>query len=435
MEIEYRRNIPVRYETEVCVVGGGPAGVAAAVTAAGLGCPVLLLEGQGSFGGAASNAFVPAFMQFGDGVNFLAGGFARRVYEHCARDVSCVAPDYVGIDLESLRRFYDSCVEEAGVSFRFFTQLVDVQVCEGRVTHAVFSAKSGLFAVQARLFIDATGDGDLCAMAGNPWEMGDERGETMPPTLCSLWDGIDWEAPSPSQTSALEAAISAGVFRQPDRHHSGIFRTGADTGGANVGHAFHCRCLEEADLTQAMVKGRRMLPEYEDYYTQWVGKGFANARALLSAPMLGVRETRRITGRERLTLEDYLARACFENEIGRYAYPVDIHPAGGERADYEAFEQMTRRCAYKEGESYGIPYGCLVPALLDNVLMAGRCISTDRPVQASVRVMPACFLTGQAAGAAAAQCISQGCAPAGVNTAALREVLRERGTYLPPMKG
>ena len=435
MELEYRRSIPVRYETEVCVVGGGPAGVAAAVTTAGLGCPVLLLEGQGSFGGAASNAFVPAFMQFGDGVRFLAGGFARRVYEYCARDAVCVTPDYVGIGLEALRRFYDGCVEEAGVRFRFFTQLVDAQVCGRRVTHAVFAAKSGLFAVRARLFIDATGDGDLCAMAGNPWEMGDARGETMPPTLCSLWDGIDWAAAPRPQTAALEAAIRAGVFRQPDRHHSGIFRTGADTGGANVGHAFHCRCLDEADLTRAMVEGRRMLPEYEAYYTRWLGGGFARARALLSAPMLGVRETRRIAGRERLTLEDYLARASFENEIGRYAYPVDIHPAGGAREDLAAFEQMTRRCAYGEGESYGIPYGCLVPAALDNVLMAGRCISADRQVQASVRVMPACFLTGQAAGAAAAQCAAQGCAPAEADTDALRDVLRGLGTYLPPVRG
>ena len=430
MKLKFQRSIPVRYKTGICVVGGGPAGISAAVTAAQTGSPVLLMEGQGCFGGAASNSFVPAFMQFGDGKHFLAGGFAQQVYRFCAEYEGCVCDTYTGIPLEPLRRFYDACMAESGADFRFFSSLVDVEVEHGRVTRGIFHSKSGLFAVQADLFIDATGDGDLCALAGNPWSMGDESGETMPATLCSLWHGIDWTN-AVNQTKELEPAIDSGLFHQPDRHHSGLFRTGVDTAGANVGHAFACNGLDESDLTRAMVDGRKMIPEYEIYYRDWLGEGFREARAMLSAPMLGVRETRRIHGRYCLNLDDYWNRASFEDEIGRNAYPLDIHPSSGDSGAYQTFVQQHKGGAYGIGESYGIPYGCLVPNQLDNVLMAGRCISVQRELQSSVRVMPACFLTGQAAGAAASLCLQEHCAPSQIDIQKLRSELREMGTWLP----
>lgn len=431
MEIEYTKSIPVRYEAEVCIAGGGPAGVAAAVTAAEAGADVLLLEGQGCFGGAASHAFVPAFMQFTDGENFLAGGFGRKVHDYCEEEPWLAYPSYVGINLERLKRFYDACMEKSGAKYLFFTQLVDVAAGDGCVQHAIFSGKNGLFAVKAGLFIDATGDGDLCAMAGGKWQMGDENGATMPATLVSIWHNIDWDTAPHPQNSKLEQALADGVFSQVDRHLSGIFRTGVDTGGANAGHAFACNGLDVEDLTRAMVDGRRMLPEFETYYNSYLGGGFAKASPLLTAPMLGVRETRRITGLYTFTMQDYKARAGFEDEIGRYAYPIDIHPADGSPEAYQNFLRETVELAYTPGESYGIPYRCLVPAGLRNVLVAGRCISADKMAQSTLRVMPACFITGQAVGMAAALCLQTKTAPAALDAGLLREKLRGVGAFLP----
>jgi hypothetical protein len=148
--------------------------------------------------------------------------------------------------------------------------------------------------------------------------------------------------------------------------------------------------------------------------------------------LLGLRETRRVTGDYVLDLADFKARAVFPDEIGRYCYPVDIHPLTPSRETFEQFEREFRKdYRYAKGESYGIPYRTLTPKGLSNVLVAGRCISTDRYVQGSVRVMPGCYITGQAAGVAASLSAETGKGVHDLDVAEIQKRLVDLGACLP----
>lgn len=429
--ISYSRNIPVRHRVDVCVVGGGPAGVAAAVAAARHGARVFILESQGFFGGAGTAALVPAFMAFDNGVDFMAGGIGREIYDLCAADPEAVSGRVVGIKPELLKRIYDDMVTGAGIEFLFFSTMIDVVVRDGRVQAVLAASKSGLFAIEAAIFIDGTGDGDLCAWAGAPFVQGDENGEVMPSTLCSVWVDIDWKNRPRAQNAELERAFADGVFDVEDRHLPGIFKTGATTGGGNIGHTFGVDATNEADLTRGMLEGRKQLPQYERYYNDYLGAGFAKAMPVLTGSCLGVRESRRIQGDYVMTIDDFNSRATFDDEIGRFAYPIDIHIAAPTREAFEAFHQEHTTMRYDDGETYGIPYRALLPRKLENVYVTGRCISTDKKMQSSIRVMPGCYITGQAAGLAAAQCVRQGIMPRDIEIPTLQRALVAMGGFLP----
>ncbi|HUS47787.1 MAG TPA: FAD-dependent oxidoreductase [Phycisphaerae bacterium] len=439
--LSFSREIPVRHEVDVFVAGGGPAGAAAAVAAARQGASVYLAEGQASFGGMGTAGMVPAFMQFGDGVNFLAGGIGREIYD-CLWDAGGAGPRdrrdegrcTCGIRAEVLKRVYDELVTaESQIRFTFLTQVVAVEHAGGRIHAAVCWGKSGLFAVRARMFVDGTGDGDLAAWAGAPFEKGDPGGVMMPGTLCSLWANIDWEAAWASPVKPydrLQQAIADGVFTQPDRHLPGIWPVSPTCGGGNINHLFGIDGTDERSVTEGMLTGRRIIPEYERFYKQYL-KGYERMELVGSGALPGIRETRRITGDYVLGMEDFHRRATFDDEIGRYSYPVDIHPASTDPADFDKFKAEFTTLRLGEGESYGIPYRCLRPRGLSNVLVAGRCVSTDRAMQASIRVMPGCYITGQAAGVAAALAAGRDCDSRKVPVGELQKRLKAMGGYLP----
>jgi hypothetical protein len=179
-----------------------------------------------------------------------------------------------------------------------------------------------------------------------------------------------------------------------------------------------------------MLEGRQTVREFERYYSEYL-HGYHDMYLCYTADMLGIRESRRIVGDYVLTGADFVARATFADEIGRYSYPVDIHAMKPDNASYAAFESEYRTLRYGVGESYGIPYRALIPKGLFNVLVAGRCISTDRQMQASVRVMPGCFITGQAAGTAAALSVDFSGDVRHVKISDLRKNLALLGAYLP----
>jgi hypothetical protein len=429
--ISFAQQIPVRAHVDVLVVGGGPAGVAAAVMAARQGASVFLAEACSFFGGLGTAALVPAFMQFTDGKNFLAGGIGKEIYDKTNENrPECIKP--TAIMVEQLKRVYDDMVADAGVDFLFETKLVGIQKDGNRVTHGIFAGKSDLFAVSAAVVIDTTGDALLCHMAGAPYEKGDEEGNMMAGTLCALWAGIEFERITRPARARLEEAIEDGVFTTPDRHMPGVWRVGYHLGGTNIGHAFGVDGTDEESLTEALVYSRKLLLEYERYYREYV-EGYANFEPVISGSMLGIRETRRIVGDYVLNLDDFVSRAVFADEIGRYSYPVDIHASDASNKSYEKFTKEHSTFRYAEGESYGIPYRTLIPKTLSNVLVAGRSISTDRYMQSSVRVMPGCYITGQAAGAAAALAKASGDVR-GVDVNALRSALIAQGAYLPPVE-
>ena len=434
--VAFQRSIPVKHTVDVFVAGGGPAGVAAAVAARSYGAEVFLAEAHTCLGGMGTAGRVPVFMPLTDGIHFLAGGIGEKILARLKAE----SPHkrYDGTDIEALKRVYDALLTESGVQFSFYTQLIAVEAAGGRVAHVICAAPGGLFAVRAKVFIDATGNGDLATWAGASFEKGDAQGHMMPGTLCSVWSEIDWDVwyanrpkgPQPDG-SMLEKAFADGVFTVQDEHLTGMYRSGEHLGSGNIGHTFDVDGTDEVSLTKALVGGRKGLKEYERYYRGYL-KGFEKAQLVESGSLLGVRETRRITGDYVLTLADYKRRATFPDEIGRYAYSIDIHPTRPGKDTYAQHrKEFDEEFRYKKGESYGIPYRILTPRGLENVLVAGRCVSADQHVHGSIRVMPGCYITGQAAGVAAALAAEKNTSTHRVDVAELQRKLKLLGGYLP----
>jgi ribulose 1,5-bisphosphate synthetase/thiazole synthase len=433
-KLTFQREIEIRHNVDVLVVGGGPAGVAAAVTAARQGARVFLAEGSACLGGAGTTALVPAFMQFTDGVNFLAAGIGEEILNKMWQYGGKVDGWNYSIKVEALKRVYDDIVMEAGVDFALHTQMVDVIAADGKVEYVIFAAKSGMFAVKAKIYIDGTGDGDLCAWAGADFEKGDEDGRMMAGTLCSLWANINWDKVKKPDTRRLEDAFKDKVFTYEDRHLPGMWRVGETLGGGNIGHTFGVDATDERSLTKSLVWGRKSLVEYEKYYKEYLD-GYENMELAATGAQLGIRESRRIMGDYVMVLDDFMNRADFEDEIGRYSYPVDIHGSDASKESFAKFEKEYYNLRYEKGESYGIPYRILTPKGLSNVLVAGRCVSCDRYIQSSIRVMPGCYITGQAAGAAAAIAVEKDTDTRGFDVGELQLRLKKLGAYLPNFKG
>jgi len=445
--VEYSTTIPIRDSYGVIVVGGGPAGVAAAIAAARLGRRVLLVEQLGALGGTGTNGLVNAFNPFSDGERTLVRGIGleilQRAYERGYLSPR-VTPEtwekgymqWIPFYGEGLKLLLDEMVLEAGVDLHFFTTMVDVIAEDGRPAGLVLLSHEGLFAVHGSYFVDCSGDADLTARAGYPCELGDEQGRTMPPTLCSYVANVDYHAydafkSSPAWEQTLQRALDEGAFTVWDPHVPGIFFCGEDHGMLNAGHVFGVVGLDSADLTQGMVRGRQLAQEFLAFYRKYV-PGCQRMVHAGTAPMLGIRASRRVVGEYVLNHEDFTARRSFADEIGRYNNPIDIHIMSPDREAYQAYhETYTQSYKLPPGESYGIPYRSLVPRGAPNLLVAGRCFSTDRLMQGSTRVMPCCFVTGQAAGAAAALCCRDGVTAQALSTDLLRSVLREQNAYIP----
>ncbi len=461
-KISYEKKIPLRYDVDVFIAGGGPAGIAASLAAARQGKEVMLVESQSCLGGLGTAGLVPAFMKFGDGVNFLSGGIGREVLNNLRNEGGTGFEDSqerehtsIAIKPEVLKRVYDRLLEEAGVNFLFNTTLIDVQCQAAQIDAVICAAKSGIFAVKASAYIDCSGDGDLAVWAGAPFEKGDEEGEMMAGTLCSLWSGINFKEclkmadadTGPSEdckrkptcnlsthginpAARLEDAMKDKVLSQEDYHLSGMWFQTEHIAGANIGHEYGVDATDERSLTEALVNGRQRTLEYEKYYKQYL-KGYEHMELVATGNLMGIRESRRIMGDYVLNIEDFKKRACFEDEVGRYCFFVDLHCTRPGKQDHRKLLDRSTALRYKKGESYGVPYRCLVPRELNNLLVAGRCISTDRYMQGSLRVMPGCYITGQAAGVASALMSEQRCHNRDIPIQKLQDRLLKMGAYLP----
>ena len=433
-KITFQRQIPIRHDVDVLVVGGGPAGCAVAWAAAQSGRKVLLLEGHSCLGGLGTAGMVPAFMSISDGYHLLCAGFASRLlaklYSGAVNTVTGEAKAGLSIRAEDLKRIYDELLEEAGVEFYFHSQLIDVTMDGRRIDTAVFTAKSGLCAVRAKQFVDCTGDGDLSVMAGVPFDMGDEDGNVMAGSLCSLWAGIDWNRVQKPDDREIEHAIDDGVFKIPDHALPGMWKISDLVGGGNIGHVFGLDATDEHSLTKGLIRGRQYVREYEKYFKEYL-TGYENMELIATGSLLGIRESRRIRCIETLRYQDFQNLSVFENEIGRYNYSVDVHPSNPSLEEHLKTHGNFEARHLSKGQSYGIPYGSLVPVNTDNLLVAGRCIGTDKLMEGSMRVMPGCYISGQAAGAAAALCAVESIKPAELNTTSLQKSLLSLGAYLP----
>ncbi|MFP4054705.1 MAG: FAD-dependent oxidoreductase [Phycisphaerae bacterium] len=441
-----QRRVPLQ-EWDVVVAGGGPSGVTAAVAAAREGRRTLLIEQTGALGGMGTSGLVPAWCPFTDKERIIYSGLAERVLKETMAGMSHLPKDrfdWVPIDPEHLKRVYDDLVTEAGVEVLFHTFAAGVETSEdGRVEAVLVANKSGLTALKAPVFVDCTGDADLVAWAGGEFHKGDETGDLQPATHCFMLTNVDMYGylfvkgikHSPHGHEVLRDIIASGKYADliPDDHAcNSILGPGAV--GFNAGHIWDVDNTDPASISRALIHGRKQAKAWRDACAEFAPEAFGDAWLAQTGALMGIRETRRVVGDYELTVDDYVNTRSFDDEIARNCYFVDIHHKQSEIA--RAMEGWNRGASgsihLKKGQSHGIPYRCLTPKGLANVLVAGRSISTDRPVQGSTRVMPVCLCTGEAAGLAAAMCCEADAPDIhALDTDALRSSLREYGAYLP----
>ena len=446
-----KRSIPLDDRWDVIVIGGGPAGCTAAAAAAREGAKTLLIEQTGSLGGMGTSALVPAWCPFSDKEKIIYRGLAERVFTAAKRGMAHVpsnAMDWVPIDAERLKRVYDELVTEHGVSvlFNTFFSAVETEEETGTVEAIILSNKAGLTAKSATVYIDCTGDADLCAWAGADFHKGADDGEAdpglMPATHCFVLSNVNdaaYLAASPlhgsNPKSVIHEIVASGKYPLIPDVHFCQNTVGPGTVGFNAGHVYDVDNTDPISVSRAMMSGRQLAAAYRDALSEFAPQVFGNAFLVQTGSLMGVRETRRVVGDYTLTLEDYLRRQSFSDEICRNSYFIDVHAkvkaAFDDLRKIDEWEKTTLR--YEPGESHGIPYRCLTPSGLRNVLVAGRSISTEQLVQGSVRVMPCCLAMGEAAGIAAAMAAAPAAAGdvRAIDTDLLRSTLRARGQYLP----
>ena len=446
------RDIPVEEGYDLVVAGAGPAGCAAALSAARQGAKVLLVEAMGCLGGMATSGLVTAFDPMANGERMIVGGIMREIVEAMYRRGFIppgVTPDYwrklyhrwTPFKPEGLKLLLDEMTAAAGIETRLFTRVIDADVntAKSHVNGVIIQNVEGYRYVGAKTFVDASGDAVLTELCGAPYrEAFRDSPKAMPPTLCSLFTGINWQAvarPNQADKIAIEQeakdrAIADAFFTQPDRHLPGMWKVSDQVGYLNAGHIFDTNAVDCASLTQAMIVGRRLVQEYEGFYRTYV-PGCENIELVATAALLGVRESRRVSGEYELTIADYMARRQFPDQIGVFNKFVDIHVYNTSQEEYDRFLVEKDKMRLGEGEFFGIPYGILVAKGWDNLWVAGRCNSSDVQVHGSIRVQPACAMMGEAVGTAAVQSIRTGQPACDLDTHDLIETLRAHDAYLP----
>lgn len=436
------REITLNDEYEVIVAGGGPAGCAAAIAAARRGASTLLIEATGCLGGMGTMGLVPAWCPFSDKEKIIYKGIAEEIFKASNAGLDHVKPtdmDWVPIDPEHLKQVYDEKVTGSGAHVLFNTMLSAVEAEDGEVKTIIVSNKAGLTAYRAKVYVDCTGDGDLAAWAGAELLPMLDEGGYQPATHCFELTNVDTygyqtgerlNAGNPN--SPVHGIVASGEYDIPDTHMCNCL-VYPGTVGFNAGHMWNVDNTDPENVSGALIKGRKMAHEILRALKDFHPRAFSNARVSHTAPLMGVRETRRILGDYVLTVEDYLARRTFDDEICRNSYYIDQHHTADEAALINAgkIDLDARSHHYAKGESHGVPYRCLTPKGLSNVLIAGRSISTTRHVQASTRVMPVCLAMGEAAGKAAA--IAKDAAEVDVHAIDVQELRRqilEDGGYI-----
>jgi hypothetical protein len=311
------------------------------------------------------------------------------------------------INAEVLKYLLDEKIQaEKNIKVLFNVKICEAEVVEGKINAFLAATSQGLKRIEGKQFIDATGDGLVAMLAGAQFQYGDAQGNTQAPTLCCQYSNIDYEKEAQAGKEGISyysrwiELIKNNTAPLEEHHLACIKRTSLGTSVTNLGHVYGADTLDEAGLTECYFEGRRQAHIFEEFFRTKV-PGYENAELVNTASLMGIRETRRIVGEYQLTAKDYFERANFDDEIGRCSYPVDRHAATKDATAQNGALIDLAASKYQKGESYGIPYRVLIPKGIKNLLVPGRALSADQVAQASVRIMPACFVTGQAAGIAA----------------------------------
>lgn len=409
---------------DVIVVGGGTAGAAAAIAAGRTGAKTLVVEQLGSLGGTQSNGWVTPMMP-----NYI-GPFklSRGVNLDILAEQSSLQP---GMEMEHGDEWYDPTLlalvldrmaEDAGVECLFNASVIGAKREHNRVTEITVSARGGPLNLKGLTFVDSTGDAELSALAGAELMGGNEDGVHQPMTLRFTMGGIDLERATPSLAPHLRlnrnGYLEAGFGEAKDGSMGDLVRGAVDKGilekddlgyfqfftvnGRHGELAFNAPRINGLDplnpfeMSKAYQVGRAKIFRIANFMRATFD-GFEHAFISVIAPLMGIRESRRVVGEYILTEEDHLGCVKFPDAIARNRYPIDIHLKSG--IDYRKFPP---------GEYHDVPYGSIVVKGFENLWVAGRCLSATFVAQSAVRIQPVCRAMGEAAGISAALCARSG---------------------------
>jgi hypothetical protein len=399
---------------DLAVVGGGLAGVMTAVAAAREGKRVILLEKYGCLGGMATAGLVYPFMRHSErpsGKPANKGLYFRllkEIYELGGSD----GAESRHYKEEFMKIVLDRMTREAGVKVLFHAKLCEVEREERLIKSITVATVSGKLKIRARVFADTTGNADLCAFAGLPFEQGrEEDGLCQPMTLCFRLGNVDWSRFDGKAATALYNELQAkGEIKNP-REDILVFRSPVD----NVMHMNTTRAVgydptDVESVTDAEMLLREQMLEMYRFMKNNV-PGMEHCELLSSAFEAGIRESRRIVGLYRITAEDLLSAHKFDDSIARGTYQIDIHNPSGTGT---VLRQIP------PNDYYTIPYRALVPRDADNLIVAGRSVSSSHEALSAIRIMPITTCMGEAAGIAAALAIDGNCSLAQINVTDLQ---------------
>jgi ribulose 1,5-bisphosphate synthetase/thiazole synthase len=448
--LEPQRELPVRAEVDILVVGGGPSGIMAARAAARKGHKVLLIESRGYLGGNLTLG-LPILAYLDINGKQCIRGYAQDLIDRLAAR-GCAGPhvpcknhmSLTIIDPEEVKTVALEMMEEAGVEVLMYVFCSDVIMDGDAVKGVIIESKAGREVIFAKTVIDCTGDGDVATRAGVEMHKGDENGGMQPPTLMysvrkvdmarfrdalvNHRDVFDMDVMPPEQF-AKRYFITVGLRNQINQANAAgldipVARTILITGlkddqiWVNMSRVSGVDSTLPESYTFGEIEARRQMYRINEYLRKYV-PGFENLEVEKVAPFLGIRESRVMVGKYVLTAEDILTSRRFEDVITVAGYPVDIHHSTG--------SDCTMLFAK---DNHDIPYRCLVPEKVENLLVAGRCSSFTHEAMAGTRVMSTCMALGQAAGTAACIALSDGVKPSEVNVKEVQKELLEEGAFL-----
>lgn len=416
---------------DVVVVGGGFAGVGAALAAARQGKKVRLVEKYNCLGGAAVYDLVNPFMRYWSwtddqhsGRIMLSEGIFAEIVKKLADMGAFSKGNKTHFNEELLKLLLNRMMVEAGVELLYQTTVVGAKRKGNKIDAITVSNVSGTYDIEADVFIDTSGDANLAHLAGFPYKVGRESdGLCQPMTLCFRLANVDVEGyqSMKAEINELYSKFQAeGKITNP-RENVLVFNCVAK----NMLHFNTTRVVKldptnAEDVTKAEIIAREQVFEMVNFLRENF-EPFKDADLVSTGIQIGARESRMIVGEHILNQEEMLAYTKFEDGIAACNYDIDIHSPDGAGTSHYYFPS---------GKYYTIPYGCLVPKDSENLLVAGRCISTTHEAQASIRIMPTVCTIGEAAGVAAAVACEDKTAVKSVDVQKVRSILRENGAVV-----
>ena len=411
----------------IVVVGGGFSGCAAAISVARRGAKVLLIEKSNALGGAANTCLVNPFMRYRTKINGKTVDLSKGIFKEITDELERMGGFYQKktaletnvFNEEYLKLILNRMVIKAGADILLRSYLTDVQSEEEYIRSVRIANKTGYMDIEADCFIDCTGDADLAYLAGCPFHLGREDDHLCQPmTLCFRLGNVNIEKyveEKPKINPLYQEFRKSGKIKNI-RENVLIFRNVSK----NVLHFNSTRIVklnptDAIDITKAEIEAREQVFELFDFLRQNF-EAFKESEILFTAPEIGVRESRMIDGKYILTQEDLISCVHFEDSVALGNYDIDIHNPEGSGTSYYFF---------KDGEYYSIPYRCLIPQKVNNLLVAGRCISATHEAQAAIRIMPIVCCLGEAAGNAAAIAVSDRVSPGNVDIKKLHKALAD----------